>query len=243
MNAMRRFSGERRGVAATVLAFYGFIYFLVALSGVQPEWAACYWSMAAIYGLGFFSLVAGYFWARWYAVGLGFSGLITAIFAMFSIGFDESLLFYGGTHALISLALWGKAMALPFDGRKDWRERFHIDENGVNKLGKAVIRAAVSLPYVVIYALAPKEGMDLAGILALVLAGTGIWALIKMRTWGVLALGGAAAALATGLFTGPTSVVSTDPAMSTNLAAAIGLVAVIGAIIPFARPLYSYLKA
>lgn len=240
---MRRFTGERRGVAATVLAFYGFIYMLVAMSGMMPEWTACYSSMAAIYGLGFFALVAGYFWARWYAIGVGLSGLFTGILAMFTIGMDESLIFYAGTHGLVCLGLWGQSMAVPFDGRKDWRERFHIDQAGVNKLGKAVIRAAVSLPYVVIYALAPKQGMDVFGLAALALAGTGVWALIKMRTWGVLALGGAAGALAIGLVTGPASVTSTDPAISTNLAAAIGLVAVIGAVVPFARPLYSFFRA
>lgn len=225
-----------------MLAFYGFIYMLVAMSGQMPEWSACYGSMAAIYGLGFFALVAGYFWARWYAIGVGLSGLITGILALFTIGLDETLLFYAGTHALVCVGLWGKSMALPFDGRKDWRERFHIDQNGVNKLGKAVIRAAVSLPYVVIYALAPKDGMDLTGLVALVLAGTGVWALIKMRTWGVLALGGAAAALTAGLLTGPASVTSADPAISTNLAAAFALVAIIGAIIPFARPVCNFLR-
>lgn len=238
---MGTLTGERRGIAATVLAFYGFIYLLVAMSGMAPEWTACYGSMAAVYGLGFFSLVAGYFWARWYAIGLGLSGVITAMIAMFQIGIDESLLFYGGTHGAISLMLWGKSMALPFDGRKDWRERFHIDENGSHRLGRAVIRAAVSLPYVVIYALAPKEGMDLLGLAALALAGTGIWGLVKLRTWGVLAIAGSAAALAAGMLTGPASLAGADPAVSAQMAATVGLVAAIGAVIPFALPLYRYL--
>lgn len=238
---MGTLTGERRGIAATILAFYAFIYLLVAMSGVAPEWTACYGSMAAVYGLGFFSLVAGYFWARWYAIGLGLSGAITAIIAMFQIGVDESLLFYGGTHGVISLMLWGKFMALPFDGRKDWRERFHIDENGAHKLGRAVIRAAVSLPYVVIYALAPKQGMDVFGFVALALAGTGIWGLVKLRTWGVVALAGSAAALVAGIVTGPAGIASGDPAIGVKLAASIGLAAAVAAVVPFARPLYRYL--
>ena len=33
-------------------------------------------ALAAVYGLAFFALVAGYFWARWYAVGVGLFGVI-----------------------------------------------------------------------------------------------------------------------------------------------------------------------
>lgn len=226
-----------------MLAFYGFIYMLVALSGQMPDWTACYGSMAGIYGLGFFALVAGYFWARWYAIGLGISGTITAAFALFQIGLDESIMFYGATHLAVSLMLWGKGAAASFDGRTDWRERFHIDENGVHRLGRAVIRATVSLPYIVIYALAPKQGMDLAGVAALALAGTGLWGLIKMRTWGLFALGGAAAALIAGIASAPFSAFTSDQVMSPELAAAAGLVAAVGAIIPFAGPMVRYLKS
>ena len=238
-------TGERRGVAATVLAFYGFIFMLVAFGGPDPAWTPCYGSLALVYGLGFFSLVAGYFWARWYAIGLGLSGLITAIFAMFQVGIDESLLFYGGTHGAVSLMLWGKSMALSFDGRKDWRERFHIDENGADKLGRAVIRAAVSLPYVVIYALMPKQGVDVLGLAALGLAATGLWGLIRLRTWGVLAMGGAAAALAVGLVSNlvadPAGLGAAEPSIAIELAGTVGLLAALGAIAPFARPLFRYL--
>ena len=34
--------------------------------------------IAGCYGLAFFAVVAGYFWARWYAVGVGLYGVITA---------------------------------------------------------------------------------------------------------------------------------------------------------------------
>jgi len=57
----------------------------------------------------------------------------------------------------------------------------------------------VSLPFVLLYALAPKpDGASLiASIVALALTGLGIRALVQLKTWGVLALGAAGALLLT----------------------------------------------
>jgi hypothetical protein len=200
---MGRLTGERRAIAAALLAFYGFIYMVVA-TNPPPGWAATFAALALVYGAGFFALVAGYFWARWYAIGLGISGLITAIFSVLQIGMEPVLLFYGATHAGVSLFLWGGGMALTFDGRKEWRERFHLDENSTHKLGKSVIRLGISLPYIVLYALAPKEGAGEALISALAggLLLTGVIATLRMRTWGVAALAGGAVALGASLVTG-----------------------------------------
>ena len=54
------------------------------------------------------------------------------------------------------LALWGNAMAGPFEGQAQWREKFHMDDNAVQRLGRSVMRAGLSLPFVLIYAFAPK---------------------------------------------------------------------------------------
>ena len=239
---MGRLTGERRGFAATVLAFYGFIYFLVVMSGVMPEWTGVYGTMAFMYGLSFFALVAGYFWARWYAIGLGLSGLITAVFGLLQPDAPiETLLFYGGTHGAVSLLLWGKSMSGLFDGRSDWRLRFHLDEAGSHRLGRAIIRATISLPYIVIYGLAPKDGMGLAGFAAIALAGAGLYGLIKLRTWGVVAMAGAALAIVGGLALDP--IPSSSQALGGDIAGVIGVTAALAAVIPFAGPLFRYLKS
>lgn len=243
---MGRLTGERRAIAAALLAFYAFIYMLVALAP-PPGWAMAFSAMALVYGAGFFGLVAGYFWARWYAIGLGMSGLITAVFSIVQIGMEPVLLFYGVTHGGVSLFLWGGGMSLAFDGRKEWRERFHLDESSTHKLGKSVIRLGISLPYIVLYALAPKDGAGEALFAALAggLVLTGIVAFFRMRTWGVAALVGGAAALSASLLTSAFGIAPFGNGYAVNLTAAgaAGVLLVVAAIAPFARPITRYLRA
>jgi hypothetical protein len=239
-----RLAGERSALAAAVLAFYGFLFLLVTMNP-PPGWATCFGTLAALYGLGFFALVAGYFWARWYAIGLGMSGFISAAFSMWQMGPEPVLLFYGGTHAFIALALWGSAVASRFDGQAAWRARFHLDENGVNRLGKAIIRAGISLPYIVMYALAPKQpgGADLLALLALGLAGTGLWALIKLRTWGVVALAGSAATLFAAI-SNSADISTTAPAHAGEVVAfgIAGAILVAAAAVPFIVPMARFVR-
>jgi hypothetical protein len=96
--------------------------------------------------------------------------------------------------------LWGSAMSQPYDGQTAWREKFHMDDNAVQRLGRSVIRAGVSLPFVLLYALAPKPpgaGSLLATIAAVLLTGLGVRALVQLKTWGVMALGAAGMLLLT----------------------------------------------
>jgi hypothetical protein len=243
---MGRLTGERRAFAAALLAFYAFIYLLVALAP-PPGWAACLAAMALVYGAGFFGLVAGYFWARWYAIGLGMSGLITAIFSVIQIGMEPVLLFYGATHGGVSLFLWGGGMSSAFDGRKEWRERFHLDENATHKLGKSVIRLGISLPYIVLYALAPKDGAGEALFAALAggLVLTGVIAMFRMRTWGVAALAGGVLAMAASLVAQPFELAPFGNGYALNLTAAgaAGLLLVAAALAPFVKPIARYLRA
>ena len=247
---MGRFTGERRALAAAVLALYGFLYLIVAMNPPGPEWSAAFWGMAFIYGAGFFSVVAGYFWARWYAIGLGMSGLITAVFSMFQIGMEPVLVFYGATHGAISLVLWGTGMASAFDGRKEWRQRFHLDENATHKLGKSIIRLGISLPYVVLWALAPKEGAGetMLALLAGGVAATGIIGILRLRGWSVLALAGGAVALALSLIGASVhaggGIVPFEHGYAVNAGAAgvAALVLITAALVPFAKPLVSYLR-
>ena len=142
------FVGERKALAAAVLALYALIFLINAL-GAPPEMGvtALFAGMGTFYGLAFFSLVAGYFWARWFAIGVGLFGVVFGIMAIVQLGLDEQFLFFAGTHGSVSLFLWGKKMAQNFDGKQTWRERFHLDEYGTQRLGKAIIRIGMSLPY------------------------------------------------------------------------------------------------
>ncbi|RMH36705.1 MAG: hypothetical protein D6689_21945 [Deltaproteobacteria bacterium] len=237
---MGKLVGERRALAAAVLGFYMSIYFLVSLSA-PGGWGAAFGGLAGVYAVAFVGLVAGYFWARWFAIGVGISGLVSGALSIWQIGPEPLLVFYGATHAVAALALWGGRMAEAFDGRSDWRDRFHMDENATHRLGKSVIRVGVSLPYIVLYALAPRDGAGTA-IAALALAAAGAYGLARLRTWGVFALAGAAvtaAASAAGALPATASGVGLDVA-GLGLAAGILLAA---AAAPFAGPMVRYLRA
>ncbi len=233
--------GERKALAATVFAFWTLIYALLALSAQVPELSPMLAGIAGCYGLAFFAVVAGYFWARWYAVGVGLYGVITAAVGMWQIGPEPIVLFIGGTHLAATLLLWGNSMSGPFDGRLEWRERWHLDDSAVQRLGRSVIRAGVSLPFVLAYALAPKE--DAAStVLALgtfALAGFGLRAVVKLRTWGILAMGAAGAVLlataAVELASGSSMLFALRPALSGALLVAAAA-PFVPAILRYASP-------
>lgn len=187
---MPQLTGERRAIASALLAFYAFVYLIFGLVAAPPEWGMAFSAMAGVYGLGFFAIVAGYFWARWYAVGVGLSGVISAAVSIWQMGPEPILLFVGGTHLAVSALLWGKGMSALFDGREAWRNRFHMDESAANRLGNAVIRLGVSLPFVLLYSLAPKPGAASAalGLAALALVGMSLAGMVRMRTWGVFSM-------------------------------------------------------
>lgn len=183
--------GERRALASIVFAFWFVMYLMNALLGGGPL-AKLLYGMAGVYGLAFFSLVAGYFWARWYSVGVALFGVIVAGIGLWQMGPEFQIMFIGITHLAAVVALWGNNMSEVYDGQTAWREKFHMDEHAVQRLGRSVIRAGVSLPMVIIYGLAPKQPAAMVvSVGALVLATLGLRALVRMRTWGVLAIGAA----------------------------------------------------
>jgi hypothetical protein len=234
------FVGERRALASAVMAFYFLLYGVIALAEVVPDFSTAFAAIAGVYGLAFFALVAGYFWARWYAVGVGLYGVITAAAGMWQVGAEPVLLFVGGTHLAAAVLLWGEAMSKPYDGQTAWRERFHMDENAVQRLGRSVIKAGVSLPFILLYALLPRPdaATTLGSIVAVLLAGLGLRALIKLRTWGVMALGAAGVLML--------SLAATDAA-SRGLTTAVmhpafaGLL-LLAAVVPFAAPIARWLR-
>lgn len=238
---MNRLLGERRAIAAAVLAFYGMIYLLFGLSDAVPELSNAMYGLAGVYILGFFSLTAGYFWARWYAIGVGLFGLISGVVALWQIGPENVVLFMAATHGAVALGLWGDGMAKTFDGQEAWRAKFHMDEHAVHRLGKAVIRIGISLPYILLYALAPRGASEgLVAVAALGLAGAGTYGLIKLRTWGLASLVGAAALLAVSALTSSASSAAT---FDLRAYAAIGATLLAAAVVPFVAPVRDFMRA
>ena len=234
---MKFLVGERRAVAAAVLAFYGILLTIqLVMRGVPPESVPMFTALAALYWTGFFGVVAGWFWGRWFASGLGMFGVVVGVLGMFQMGPEPILIFLAVSHGILPAFLAGEGMAVWFDGRTDWRARFHLDEPAVERLGKSITRAAMSLPYLILWALAPKQGQAelLTGALPLLLGAGGLWAVVRLRTWGVFALAGASATLAGAAVTepGPTPVAAVATALL--LAAAVA---------PFARPIARKLAA
>ncbi|HEY1548172.1 MAG TPA: hypothetical protein VGG28_10140 [Kofleriaceae bacterium] len=227
--------GERRALAAVVFALYALFYFVLAVSEVQPPLTPALYALCGVYALAFFSLVAGYFWARWYAVGVGLYGVIVGAIGLWQIGPEPIIMFIGGTHLVAALLLWGDSMSASYDGQLKWRERFHMDDNAVHRLGRSVIRAGVSLPIVLLYALAPKSGAALAvGLPALLLVVVGLRGLTQVKTWGVLALGAAA-----GLLLAFAGFQHGAGVMLPTLSGAL----LASATLPFAAPMLRYIRA
>jgi hypothetical protein len=231
---MKFLVGERRALAAAVLAFYGFLYLVFGLLAAPPELAPALTALAALYGVAFFGLVAGWFWGRWYASGLAMYGVVTGALGMFQLGAEPILIFLTVSHALVVAAIAGDGMAAGFEGRTEWRVRFHLDEPAVERLGKSITRAAMTLPYLLLWALAPRTGDEglVAGLIPFALGAAGLWALIRLRTWGVLSLAAAGAALVTTSVAGAGSV-SVAPLIA---AAVLG-----AAVVPFVGPIARHL--
>ena len=228
--------GERRALASAVMAFYFLFYGVLALTRVAPDLTKAFAAIAGVYGLAFFSLVAGYFWARWYAVGVGLFGVIFAAVGLWQLGPEPMIVFMGVTHMAATLFLWGETMSEPYDGQTAWREKFHMDDHAVQRLGRSVIRAGVSLPFILMYALLPRQGSvatTLIGSTVFLLAAFGLRGLIRLRTWGIFAIG-AAGALSLGMV-GMDLVLHRFDAFTIGPAIAAG--ALFSAVVPFLAPI------
>lgn len=187
MISLASLSRERRALSLLVLGFYTTIFTLAAIN-LGGAWFRCFLGMGLVYGLAFFALAARWFWARWFAMGLGVSGMTMAAIGLVKLGLDPGLLIWGGLHLLIYLPLLGETMAEMYEGQEAWRERFGMDEHGVARLKRAVGSAATGLPTLIMFTLAPRQG-SMAPLVALALGCLGMYGLIRLRFWGVAALG------------------------------------------------------
>ena len=223
--------GERRALAAAILGFYALVYAAFAILGMVGPMSNALYALAFCYGLAFFGLVAGYFWARWFAVGVALFGVIQGALGIWQVGTEPVVIFLAATHVFATAALWGNAMAVPYDGQSAWREKFHMDENAVRRLGNSVIKAGASLPVVLLYALAPKQPSSAIVVIAAVICSAfGLRGLIKAKTWGVIALGLAGAIMAT--------VGATHMALVPAISGAL----LLSAAAPFLLPMLRYVR-
>lgn len=228
--------GERRAISAIVFALFFLLFSLNAFLNSGGPFAKMLWGLAGTYGIAFFALVAGYFWARWYAMGVGLFGVALSVLGMWMGRNDPNvemgaLIIQFSLHAAAAVCLWGEGMASAYDGKPAWRAKFHMDDNAVNRLGRSVIRAGMSLPLVLAYAFAPKQPAEAAVGVGVLLAATfGFRALVHMKTWGVFALGAAGVAMVT-MGVSHTSVM---PALSGML--------LLSAAAPFALPMLRYVR-
>lgn len=194
------FEKSRRAVAALALSFFISIYLILSLNA-PPGWGPAFLALSVCYVVAFLSLTAEWFWGRWFASGLGWSGMMVAILSLVMIGWTPPLVIYGGLHALVIAALAGKKMAAQYDLQEGWRQRFGMDEFGVARLRKTVTRAAASLPSLILWALGPKEGQGegmllmAASIATLLAAAAGLRGLVRMRSWGWMLIAASGAAL------------------------------------------------
>lgn len=188
--------GIRRAFALLFLGFYVTQFAMTAGLGPDETFAA-YLGLALCYGLAFIGLAAEWFWARWFAIGVGnFGSLILLV--LLKTGMEPLIAFFGFTHLAIWVLLLGEGMASRYEHSEATAERWNFQEESLILMRRAVKSAGTTLPFLILYALAPQpEAMQLT---ALALGVGGVVALLRGRTWGVLALGGAGAiALADGL--------------------------------------------
>jgi hypothetical protein len=246
------FVGERKALALLCLGFYTTLFFMIGLSARSeiPEWVPVFTAMTLMYGLAFFSVAAEWFWGRWFATGLGYWGMTMMVMAWVSTRqLPTAMVVFGVMHALISACLAGEKMAATFDAKPAWRERWKLDEQGVIRVRKSVTRTASSLPALIMFALAPREGQQLLGWAAFALVIAGFGGVLVNRTYGVLAL------IAGGVMTGALLTAAEPLATSTFFEKqyfihageptlmAIGVVAtvlVLAAVAPFIRPMAVY---
>lgn len=240
--------GERKALSLAILGFFSTFLFLIAM-GVKteaPEWFPAFFALLMTYTITFFGLAAGWFWGRWVATGLAYWGMTVTIMAFVTTRqLPPPLLIFGIGHLIVWLCIQGPKMALQYEARPEWKKRWGLDDDGVAKLRASVTRAASSLPALILFALAPRDG---AGAALALLAISGFGLLLAGRTLGVLVLGWAglvtvaagAISLSTGAAMSSAWVPYGVPLVPMGFAAGFVLLA---ATVPFVRPAVRYLRS
>lgn len=188
--------GIRRAISLLLLSLYFWNFLLVALLGPEDLYA-CYAALAGVYCVAFLGVAAEWFWARWFAIGLGQFGAFSLL-AIPQTGPEPSLLIFGISHLLVALFLGGEGMAARYEHSESTAERYNFQEESLVLMRRAIKSAGMSLPFLILFTLGPRP--ELLHLAALGLGVAGVVGVIRGRTWGLLAAGAAGAiALADGL--------------------------------------------
>jgi hypothetical protein len=94
----------------------------------------------------------------------------------------------------------------------------------------------VSLPFMLLYALAPRPDASFLALAALGLASTGMWAMIRLRTWGLVAMAGAAGLALAAIPGNDVAMVSSSVGINLPALATVAGLMMIAALAPFATP-------
>ncbi len=240
--------GERKALSLMVLGFFSTFLFLIAMAvkNEAPEWFPAFFALLLMYAVTFFGLAADWFWGRWVATGLAYWGMTVTVMAFVTTReLPPPLLIFGLGHLLVFLCVQGPKMAAQYEARPEWRQRWGLDEDGVRRLRASVTRAASSLPALILFALAPRDG---AGMALALLAVSGFGLLLRGRTLGVLVLGWAglvsvaAGAISLGLGAAFSSawVPYGVPLVPMGM---LGGMMLLLSTVPFVRPAARYLRA
>lgn len=179
--------GVRRAFALLLLGFYVTQFAMTA--GLGPdEFFAAYLGLTLCYGLAFVALAAEWFWARWFAIGVGNFGSLMLL-VLLQVGMEPILAFFGFTHLAIAVLLTGEGMAARYEYSEATSERWNFQEESLVLMRRAVKSAGSTIPILILYALMPRP--EAIQLVALGLGVAGLVGLLRGRTWGVLALGGA----------------------------------------------------
>lgn len=241
------FERTRRAVAALVLSLFVSLYLLISLNA-PPGFGAAFVALAGCYLVAFLAVAAEWFWGRWFAAGLGWSGLMVAIASLVMVGWVPPLAIYGALHLIVVVALAGKKMAARYDLQEAWRQRYRMDELGVARLRKTVTRSAASLPSLILWALGPKTEVAFLGSLAAIaLTVLGLGGVVRLRSWGIVALAAAGTlVLSFGHIGGFATQAIGDLGLSPNLAELAGptlaFVFLAAAVIPFVAPAVRFVR-
>ncbi len=237
--------GIRRAVALLILSFYVTQFAMTAWLG-PDEYFACYLGLALCYTLAFVGLAAEWFWARWFAIGVGNFGSLLLL-VLFKVGMEPIIAFIGLTHLAVAVLLSGEGMASRYEHSEATVERWHFQEESLALMRRAVKSAGSTIPFLILYGLAPRPELLQLSVLGLGVAG--LVGLLRARMWGVLALGAAGViALVDGLgaLGDPTlGVLLLSPSGGLVVYGHVGVLAGGLLLVPlsFARPIFRCLRA
>ena len=260
------FARTQRALALLPLATFVLLYCTFAML-LDETWRAAFIGLAVCYLIAFIALGSEWFWARWYTMGLAWSGVMVGVFGMVNMGVVAPLVIYAALHGVVVLMLRGKKVGALYEGQSSWRERYGLDEHGAARVGKAVSRTSASLPSLVLWALAPKppENESLLALasssvinaslwLTLLLAVAAVFAFVRGRAAGACLLLGATvtvvfARAAMGDVSSMVSSLHSSPLALQALqalitgATTVAPLALCGAVLPIAGPVLRYLRA